>query len=128
MKEYVKSASFGILIGSVITLVTLLFVAPIFYSVIIIQSACQGILARFIYTRQSLPYLVKMLIQMVGSWGLSMSCFFVLPRSSIHVTMVSFSINWFVIWLFIFTFWYFKNKIEAKTLTQLLKEIKNEDK
>lgn len=124
MKEYIKIAGIGILIGAVVVLLFSYIFAPLFFSVLIIQSALQGILSKFIYTQRKLPYLFKMLIQMIGSWGLSLTCFLTIPESFKHPNLFIYSLLWFLIWIIIFIYVYIKNRTEAKRINHYLKEKK----
>lgn len=126
MKAYLKAGFAGVLIAGLITLLVYLSYEPLFYSVVIIQAALQGVLSQLVYSRRKLPYLFRIIIQMVGSWFLAASCFLVIPDGWGHPSLANFSLNWFVIWLAIYVYFHLSNHHESKKINQKLKDISHE--
>ncbi|MGM9885960.1 MAG: DUF3021 family protein [Lactococcus sp.] len=126
MKAYLKAGFAGVLIAGLITLLVYLSYEPLFYSVAIVQAALQGALSQFVYSRRKLPYLFRIMIQMLGSWALAASCFLVIPNDWWQPSLSQFSLNWFVIWLAIYVYFYLSNHHESKIINQKLKDISHE--
>ena len=124
MKRYLNAMLIGTLIaGFLISLSVAVYWQPLLVMLILLQGALQGLASVIIYNLKRLPYLIKVLIQMVTSWFLA----FVLllyAHSSLSINLWLFTLEWFVIWIVIFVYFYFSFHHSVIEINEKLKKKK----
>lgn len=127
MKHYLNAMLLGTLIaGFIISLSLAIYWHPFLIILSLVQGALQGLASVVIYRLKRPPYLVKVVIQMVASWFLAFTML-LFAHSLLSINLWLFTLEWFVIWLVIFVYFYFRAHQSVEKINKKIKSKKEKE-